>query len=277
MSKTVESNRILYIPSEFAKESLIYLQEVGESKTLEKHTNSRNKLDSYLFFIVLDGNGTLTYNNKTYNLSRGSCVFIDCNNKYSHFSDNWTIKWVHFNGNNMSNIYKKYLELNGLPSFNTSIIDSYVKLINQIHSLANSNISTKDIKIYNLITSLLSTIIEETKFAINNNDDKRIYNVESIRNYIDSNYNKNITLDSISDKFFINKYYLTRLFKNTYGITINKYINDIKITKAKELLRFNDMSIVEISNSCGFNDPNYFIRLFKQIEGLTPKEYKYKW
>lgn len=276
MTKTVESNRTIYIPSEFAKKSLIYLQEVGKSKTIAKNTNSRNRLDSYLFFIVLDGTGTLFYSNKTYNLKKGSCVFIDCNNKYSHTSDNWTIEWVHFNGTNIKEIYDKYIERNGSDVFESNNFSTYETLLNEIHLLSNSNDYVRDMNIFNKLTNLLSLIMSETIYE-SKDKNKNIYNISSIKEYVDDNYLNNISLDNISNKFFINKFYLTRLFKNTYGITINSYISNKRITKAKELLRYSDLSIENISKECGINDSNYFSRLFKQVEGITAKEYKSKW
>ena len=276
MKQTVISDRTLYIPSEFAKQSLIYLQEIGQSKTLEKHTNSRNKLDSYLFFIVIDGNGELNYKNSNYKLIKGSCVFIDCNNKYSHTSDNWTIKWVHFNGNNISAIYNKYLSRNGLNIFSSKQFNKYQSLLDEIQVIAKSNNYMRDMNINEKLTSLLSQIMSETVYEKKDNT-KHIYDISSIKNYIDDNYLKDISLDNLSNKFFINKFYLTRLFKSTYGITINKYILNKKITKAKELLRFSDLNIEDISIECGINDPNYFSRVFKQIEGISPKKYKTKW
>ena len=71
----VKSNRIIYTPSKFAKNSLIYLQEVGESKTLSLNKNTRASLDSFLFFIVLEGKGTLSYKDNTYDLAKNSCIF----------------------------------------------------------------------------------------------------------------------------------------------------------------------------------------------------------
>lgn len=276
MEQTVISNRTLYIPSEFAKESLIYLQEIGQSKTIEKHTNSRNRLDSYLFFIVIDGNGELNYNNKNYKLSKGSCVFIDCNKKYSHTSDNWTIKWAHFNGKNIESIYNKYLSRNGLNTFISKQLIKYQSLLDETHNLAKSNDYIRDMYINEKLTSLLSMLMSETTYEYKDNS-KYKYDISTIKSYIDDNYLKEISLDFLSNRFFINKFYLTRLFKTTYGITINKYILNKKITKAKELLRFSDLNIEDISIQCGINDSNYFSRIFKQVEGLTPKEYRINW
>lgn len=276
MNKIVESNRNIYVPSEFAKKSLIYLQEVGTSKTLSNNTNSRDKLDSLLFFIVIDGNGSITYRNNTYKLSKGSCVFIDCNYKYSHTSDNWTIKWVHFNGSNSKDIYNKYLDRNGLNVFNTNELKKYESLIDDIQLVSNSSDYLKDMSIYEKLISLLSLIMSETIYEKDSNK-KYIYDIKNIKNYIDDNYLSPISLDLLSKRFYINKFYLTRLFKQAYGTTINNYIINKKITKAKELLRFSDLTIENIAIECGINDNNYFSRLFKQVEGISPKEYRTKW
>lgn len=276
MTNIVESKRTLYIPSEFAKNSLIYLQEVGTSKTLKSNTNSRNQLDSYLFFIVLDGQGSLNYINKNIKLSKGSCVFIDCNNKYSHTSDNWTIEWVHFNGLNVKDIYNKYISRNGLNVFISKQFNKYKSLLNCIQIIANSSDYMKDMNIYEKIVSLLSLIMSETIYEKDTNK-KHIYDISKIKDYIDNNYLENISLENLSKKFFINKYYLTRLFKNTYGMTINNYIINKKITKAKELLRFSNLNIDSIAKECGIDDSNYFSRLFKQIENVSPNNYRKKW
>ncbi len=60
----VSSNRVLYTPSSFAKSSLLHLQEIGELSALRAHTSSRSNLQSFLFFVVIKGSGTLIYDGK---------------------------------------------------------------------------------------------------------------------------------------------------------------------------------------------------------------------
>lgn len=274
MSKTVEVNRTIYTASDFAKESLIYLQEIGQSKALKKHTSSRDYLDSFLFFVVLDGDGIIRYKDKEYKLHKNSVVFIDCNNPYSHMSDNWTIRWIHINGINMKNIYNKYLSRNGKNVF-ISNNTNYVSLLSDIDMIAKSNDHTSDMQIYSKIVEILSLLMSETIRKDKSKDNK--YNIEEIKKYIDDNYLNNLTLQDLSNIFHINKFYLTRLFKGTYSTTIIDYINKKIITKSKELLRYSDYSIEQISSICSINDSNYFSRLFKKIEGITPKEYRNRW
>jgi YesN/AraC family two-component response regulator len=76
---------------------------------------------------------------------------------------------------------------------------------------------------------------------------------------------------------------MSRLFKEQYGFSINDYVIHLRITKGKRLLRFgtnedgNSMTIEQICTECGISDPNYFTRLFKKVEGISPSEYKKLW
>ena len=270
----VKSKRIIYTPSKFAKESLIYLQEVGTSETLSLNKNTRNKLNSYLFFIVLEGSGTLIYKDNEYKLNENSCVFIDCKYKHSHISDNFKIAWLHFYGKEMESIYNKYLDRNGKFVFKASNINDYLKIIDNIMEIVEGESFIKDMEIYGNITNLLCKIMKET---IYNDDSKKKYNLEDIRKYLDENYANEISLDNLSNTFYINKFYLTRAFKDKYGITINAYLLDKRMMKAKELLRYSNNSIDDIAKLCGIKDQNYFSRIFKKVEGTSPIKYRKMW
>ena len=110
---SVQSDRILYTPSLFARSALLNLQEVGSLKARSPHTSTRSGLTSYLYFLVLDGEGSLTYEGRQYKLKQGDCVFIDCQKPYSHStSENlWSLAWCHFYGTSMTAIYEKYPSL----------------------------------------------------------------------------------------------------------------------------------------------------------------------
>ena len=277
---TVISNRILYTPSEFAKENLLHLQETGTLQALSPHTSSRAGLQSYLFFVVKEGNGTLTYDNCTYKLSKGSCVFIDCNTPYSHTPSNdlWTLSWVHFYGSNMPGIYQKYMTRGGLPCFFSKNIEEYELLLDQIYELASSTDYIRDMKICEKVTSLLTLLMEdswihspETKHPTGKRD------LQDVKKYIDLHFSEKIMLDELAEKFYINKFYLTRIFKEQFDMSISRYIMLQRITHAKKQLRFTDRSIEEIATECGLNDANYFSRVFHKIEGISPGEYRRQW
>ncbi len=101
--------------------------------------------------------------------------------------------------------------------------------------------------------------------------------VERARQYIDSHYNKKeLSLDEVSRKADISPYYFSKIFKEETGRNFVEYVTEIRVNKAKELLRSGggELSMKEICGAVGYADPNYFSRIFKKNTGLTPTEYK---
>lgn len=97
-----------------------------------------------------------------------------------------------------------------------------------------------------------------------------IYNISS---YIRHNYNSDLSLDFLSKKFFMNKDYLSRKFKEVSGIGINQFITYVRIKNSEDLLRNTTMSISEVATSVGYNDSNYFSKIFKKINNISPRDF----
>lgn len=93
------------------------------------------------------------------------------------------------------------------------------------------------------------------------------------KKYIKANYNKEITLDELSRHTCVSPHYFSRLFKEETGENYIDYLTKIRIEKARELMESSDLSIKEICFKIGYGDPNYFSRLFKKVEKITPSEY----
>lgn len=278
---SVKSNRIIYTPSTFARTSLLHLQEVGELHALQAHTSNRKGLGSYLFFAVTDGAGDLFYNEKHYSLETGDCVFINCQQAYSHTpspSALWSLKWVHFYGPLMNSVYDKYLERGGRPVFHPDNIDLYSSLIMDILSVSESDDYIRDMRINEKIASLLTLIMSESWHPENNpKTGSKKQSLHNVKVYLDEHYPERITLDHLAQKFYINKYYLTRVFKEQFGTTILSYLDHVRVTHAKQLLRFSNMTAEEIGRKVGIEEPGYFNRVFKKVEGITPGEYRKMW
>ena len=83
-------------------------------------------------------------------------------------------------------------------------------------------------------------------------------NVQEIKDYLDLHFAEKITLDALAERFYINKFYLTRVFKEQFGLSVTSYLTQLRITQAKRLLRFTDKSVENVAQECGLNDANYF-------------------
>ncbi len=92
--------------------------------------------------------------------------------------------------------------------------------------------------------------------------------------YMNDNYRKDISLETVSREVNINPYYFSKKFKEETGVNFIDYLTDIRIKKAKELLEDDSLSIKEICSLSGYSDPNYFSRIFKKVENITPSEFR---
>lgn len=277
--ESVASNRILYTPSEFARTNLFYLQEIGRLKAVKPHISKRQNLMSYLFFYITAGSGILHYDEKEYPLSAGDCVFISCQSPYFHQSsdDLWSLSWIHFYGPTLHSIYLKYMERGGQPVFHPGDLSRLDSHWESLYYLASSSDYIRDMKINEHLFSIITLIMEESW-----NPDKKLLSskqqsIIAVKEYLDSHYAEKITLDKLSEEFLINKYYLERIFKEQFGTSIINYLLSIRITHAKQLLRFSDKTVEQIGLECGISPLYYFSRTFKQTEGVSPSEYRMRW
>lgn len=95
-----------------------------------------------------------------------------------------------------------------------------------------------------------------------------------ILNYIHNNIVNKIAIEDLENKFFYNRYYIMKLFKNEIGLTIVEYINSIRIYNSILQIRNEDNSFLTIAFKNGFYSLEYFSETFKQITKLNPRKFK---
>lgn len=92
--------------------------------------------------------------------------------------------------------------------------------------------------------------------------------------YIHKNYSDNISQTWVAEQIGISTVYLSKLFKDELQIGFMDYVTNYRLEKAKQLLDNHSLSNKKIAQLCGFNDDAYFSKVFKRLEGITPKEYQ---
>lgn len=95
--------------------------------------------------------------------------------------------------------------------------------------------------------------------------------IQKVLDYIGSNMDKNLTIDTLSAKFYLSRYYLMHKFKQQTGCSIHSYILQKRLLKADGLIR-TGTSASQASEQCGFNDYSSFIRAYKKLFGQSPKK-----
>lgn len=96
----------------------------------------------------------------------------------------------------------------------------------------------------------------------------------AVRHYIDLHFKEPLTLDQLSEEAHINKYYLSHIFKQEYGISPINYMISRRLEESKYLLAETDLSMSQIAQLMGFSSLSYFSQVFRNTQGVSPKEYR---
>ena len=91
--------------------------------------------------------------------------------------------------------------------------------------------------------------------------------------YINAHYFEEIDLEKLAQHVFVSTYYLSRLFRREMGVTFSDYLTKVRVSRAKELL-MEGRTVEDVCGRVGYNDSNYFIKIFKKYVGVTPSKYR---
>ncbi len=100
------------------------------------------------------------------------------------------------------------------------------------------------------------------------------YTIKKAINYIREHYQESITLEEVSRKLEITPEYLSTLFNRVMEINFSTFLKQFRVSHAKRLLKGTDLKIYEVSEKVGYGDPKYFMRVFKEVQGISPGEYR---
>ncbi|MDR1093547.1 MAG: AraC family transcriptional regulator [Clostridiales bacterium] len=129
--------------------------------------------------------------------------------------------------------------------------------------------------LYTMLSWLYRNALEKHEIAASNmNVPLNQERFNRVVEYINENYTQDIRAETVAKILFVDKSYISRIFKSYSGKTITEYINTQRILVAITLLKETKMIVTQIALEVGFSDINYFSRLFKQIVGVSPKTFR---
>lgn len=98
--------------------------------------------------------------------------------------------------------------------------------------------------------------------------------IQEIKQYVAENFDKNISLADLSNRFYLNLHYLSQLFKEKTGQNYLEYLTQVRMERTKEFLAETDLKIYEIAQMVGYSDPAHFSKVFERAVGCKPTEYR---
>ena len=147
---------------------------------------------------------------------------------------------------------------------------------NNIMRIAMDDNSYKDVFADFALKELLIRLMQtQARNLVEKNTLKNKSRIGFVADYIKKNLHQKLSIDVIAKMAYVSKSNFFKMFKEELGISPNEFIIQERIKRAKEMLMHNN-SVNEVAFSTGFSDTNYFIRVFKQMEGVTPKIFQNK-
>lgn len=189
-------------------------------------------------------------------------IFETCN--FRHCDDNsWSFLDVKQYVGRVTSILYRYVQeqcpgLTAQAEEAMDDIDYYMKCLNAPSMLASLNI-------------LLDSLWEKNEES---STDSVVRQVEQIHQYIEKSYYEDITLTALAEEYHIDASYLSRIFSQKYGETIIAFLTRIRMEQAVKLMKDTDKKLETISFLVGYDDYNYFSRVFRKKIGISPSEYR---
>ena len=125
-----------------------------------------------------------------------------------------------------------------------------------------------EILIIRLMRNTALTMQEEPQVVSSNRQ------CASVKRYIDLHFKEPLTLEQLSEEAHINKYYLSHIFKQEYGISPINYLISRRIDESKYLLAETDLSMSQIAHLLGFSSLSYFSQVFRRANGNSPMDFR---
>lgn len=270
----------------FSNENLIDLNmyQFGREDCEPSHMFGPAKRNHYLFHYIISGNGILYAddergNTQTYKLHENQGFMIFPNQITTYIANDihpWHYIWIEFDGLRV----KTSLETAGFsknnPIYNAKSIDMCEKLLFEMQYI----VENESLTVLNAIGHLylFLDILTESNNSVkstNKNNMKDFYIHEALT-YIESNFQKNITIEEVAQVCNINRVYFGKIFKESLGKTPQEFILEYRMTKATELLKLTQMPIKEVGIAVGYENQFHFSRAFKNVYDISPYQWRKK-
>lgn len=230
----------------------------GYESCKPKHSYGPAVRSHWLLHFVVSGKGYFTRNGQTQRLKKGT-IFIIPPYLETYYeadeSDPWSYIWIGFNAHSK------------LPAcFDSATVycPEAEHIFKEMKLCSKKNNGKSEF--------LLAKLWELFSLFANDGNTLPGY-VETALQYMKSEFMNPISVSEIADRLSLDRSYFSNLFKNEMGISPGKYLSQIRLSNAAELLSKHGMSPSVVSLSCGFSDIYHFSKAFKKHYGLSPREY----
>lgn len=266
-----ESEAYFATPSAQAKMLFHYVLAAGDYTCTSDYLVRRERYDSILLMQILEGGCTVEFDGKMYHAAAGDLVLLNCYRPHAYYSqDHLRMRWLHFDGGQSVDFIEILLKAQG-PVFPLEDPD-VVSPLKNILSVFRSGQPLSEPTVSCLIHTMLCNLVAGT--TVSGALEPKTGIVKDSITYMQERYGQHLSVKDIADTVSVSPAHFSRLFKRETGCSPYEYLLNLRLDKAKGLLKKTELSIGEVAEKCGFASTSNFICAFHERVGLSPAKFR---
>ena len=236
----------------------------------------------YLFHYVLSGTGTLMAQDsngdtKTYHIKSRQGFMIFPGQITTYIADNelpWEYTWIEFDGLKAKEIVEMAGFSKDAPVYRARSKSLCEEMVKEMLYIKDNKDASSFHLIGHLYLFLDYLLRSAADFSVPKGSKLRDFYVHEAIVYIENNFQNDISVENIAAVCGLNRSYFGKIFKETMGKSPQEFLMNYRMIKAAELLKLTKLSIGDIGNAVGYENQLHFSRAFKNIYGVSPREWR---
>lgn len=236
-----------------------------------------NGLDRHQLLYCEKGRGMLKIAGKEMEIGSQSGFYIPANvpHEYYPLEDRWDVRWISCGGAYVEELFGRMdLQVAKVYSLsNTGMLDT---VLDRMRTEESNDPSGGYYMVCSYVDTFITEFCHQAGIIGSREEFADIYekNYLVLKDYIEQNYMRDIPLEELSALLCVTPQHLCRIFKKCSYMRPVQYLNQVRLQHAEELLVTSEYPIGQIAQWCGYENANYFGKLFKQQKGMTPTEFR---
>lgn len=256
----------------------LYLIQYGREACEPGHSFGPAMREYFKFHYILDGKGIFEVNGQRYELKKGQGFLVTPETVCYYeadLQDPWTYCWIGFNGIKAAGLLRQAQLSDESPIYTWEKSGFFEQSIQQMMQ-SKTMTAGREFKLTGLLYLWLAAMIDcrGSELKQKAKENSKEHYIAQVVHFIEVNYANKISVQSIAQFVGLQRSYLSALFKEIMGISLQDYLISYRMRKACELLGSTTLMVGDIARSVGYEDPLLFSKMFKKSMQLSPTQYR---
>ena len=256
-------------PSDRAAKLLYFLQRAGYFYCDSDYSIEHTGQDGYLLFYMVKGKMYVSAHGEKATVCAGECGFISCNGVHSYGAvESLEYMWIYFNGANTKAFWKEIRKEHGLiiPAEHSAYIrDQMQQIFYQLRVAGHIEETAASRMLYDMICNMLD---DETS------DRAGDPLIASVQEYLELHFSEDVSTAALAKQFHLSVSQFNRKFREGTGQSPHEYLVNLRINRAKRLLKETKLSVTEIAGAVGYAYDTSFAAAFRSKVGMSPRQFR---